>query len=152
MLKIMKRKVLGGILFLIFVFVLAGCSLFSKSPEPLRSPEDIVGEFYERYFGCLYDEYVEMIDSCMEVHIKRPYLTEENRERVIEISQDSPDFDPLFCAYNLPQEDFDIGEAVIEGEEAQLSVTFHYPQESHAVSLKLHIEDGMWKIDSFDCE
>ncbi len=131
--------------------VLPGCLFASKDAAPLRSPEEVVAEFYERYLNCLYSQDVEMIDSCAEVRIKRPYFTEANRERVEKAIAASPDFDPLFCASNLPALNFDVGPAQIAQGQATLEVTFYYENTVHIVPLKLVAQEGTWQIDDFLC-
>lgn len=144
-------KKLLGLLWGLMIFVLPGCLFSSQGSSPLRSPEDVVAEFYERYFSCLYSADVKMIDSCAEVRIKHPYLTENNRARVEKAIEGSPDFDPLFCASNLPDQNFDVGPAQISQDQATLEVTFYYEGNPHVVPLKLKAQDGTWQIDSLLC-
>lgn len=148
-----KKIIILGILF-VLVGCLAGCSRPSFSLAPERTPEDIVEEFYERYFQCINNLEVTMLESCLEVQIKRPYLTKSYRKQIqksINSYFKYGGYDPLLCAYNIPPGGFKVGSASLEGERASLVVSFYYEKEIHNVPITLVKDGNQWKIENVDC-
>lgn len=150
----MKVKISLGIMIFGFILFCSGCSLSSFSPSSRRSPEDITEEFYERYFQCINNPEVEILESCLEVHIKRPYLTKSYRKQ-IQKSVNSyfkyGGYDPLLCAYNIPPGGFKVGPASYQGERVSLVVSFYYEKEIHNVPITLVKDGNQWKIENVDC-
>lgn len=150
----LKIVFLSGFL-LLLSFILQGCSdptvqEYFDSPE--RSPSSMAEEFYERYFQCLQDETVTMLNSCLHVQVQRNYFTEDYKKKMQEFAdiEEEGNLDPLFCARNVPN-GFEIQGEEIQGDTACVKVVLKYDEEDYAIFPVMERVGSSWMIKEINC-
>jgi len=164
----MKTKSILALFMVIGVLVLVGADCASPQPPdntnttpttpPVtttsKTPEEVVNEFYGEYLGALEDMAAGLGGSPIDEFKKHDLLTAANQTE-IQATLDSMTgpggYDPILCAQNFPDKSYIVGESIIGGDNANLTVIFFYGGDPAEVPVILAKENGEWKIDEIIC-
>lgn len=115
------------------------------SAQPLETPEALLEAFYQPYFD---EEFYE--DESVFRSEALNALYEADAENTPPGEMGALGFDPYIDGQDYDIADFEIGEALVDGDSAVVDVTFSNFGEPRAITYDLVFEDGSWKIDDLE--
>lgn len=110
--------------------------------EDFDTPEALLEAFYAPYFG-----EAEFSDESPFRSEALNALYAADEARTPEGEMGALSFDPYVDGQDMDLADFEIGEPVIEGDVAEVEVTFTNFGEPRELEYRLVLEDGGWRID-----